>query len=286
VSDAGARESQALIDSLWAFDDPTASERRFREAAQADPRVQAALSTQVARALGLQGRFDDGFAVLDGLAVDTPELEVRVALEKGRIENSRGEPQAARPLFEHAFARAQEAGLENLAVDALHMVAIVAPTDEQPALHDQAIALARAASDPRARQWLASLLNNAGWTRFDAGDLDGALELFERALAEREQLGKPREVGIARWAVARTLRAMGRVEEALAIQQDLLRENAATGVDDPYVHEELGECLLALGRTDEAKEQLAIALPLLEADGYTAEAEPERIARLRELVRA
>jgi tetratricopeptide (TPR) repeat protein len=279
-----ARASQALIDELWDFDDPVESERRFRAAA--DGGGAAAIRTQVARALGLQGRFEEGLGELEGVAGESPEIEVRVALERGRIENSRGDSGAARPLFEEAFQRALAAGLENLAVDALHMVAIVAPAEEQPRLHDQAIQLASAASDPRARQWLASLLNNAGWTRFEAGDLSGALDLFERTLAERRAQGKSREIGIARWSVARTLRALGRMDEALAIQQDLLRVNGGAGVEDPYVHEELGECLLAVGRVNDAKVQLGIALPMLEADGYTAEAEPERIARLRELVGA
>ena len=35
---------------------------------------------------------------------------VRVALERGRIENSRGNPEVTRPLFEGAFRRAREAG--------------------------------------------------------------------------------------------------------------------------------------------------------------------------------
>jgi tetratricopeptide (TPR) repeat protein len=282
-----ARDSQALIDELWDFDDPAASEARFRTAAADDANAafQGPLRTQIARALGLQRRFDNGVAILDSLGVDTREMAVRVVLERGRIENSRGNPAAARPYFESAAARAREAGLDNLAVDALHMVAIAAPPEEQPALHDQAIALASASTDPRARRWLASLYNNAGWTRFESGDVSGALEIFQLALAERESQGKPRETGIARWAVARALRALGRVDEAYAIQRDLLEINEAAGVDDPYVHEELGECLLALGQPDEARAQLAIALPALEADGYTAQAEPDRIARLRKLVK-
>ena len=54
---------------LWDFNDPAGSERRFREAAAAtagDDR--AAYLTQVARALGLQEKYDEGHQVLDGLA--------------------------------------------------------------------------------------------------------------------------------------------------------------------------------------------------------------------------
>ena len=72
--------------------------------------------------------------------------------------------------------------------------------------------MANAATDPRARQWLASLYNNTAWSQFDAGNLDQALPLFELALDQRLKVNRPRETGIARWAVARTLRAQGRTD--------------------------------------------------------------------------
>jgi tetratricopeptide (TPR) repeat protein len=163
------------------------------------------------------------------------------------------------------------------------MLAIIAPADQQPALNRRAIVMAETAADPRARQWLASLYNNLGWTRFNAGDLREALRLFELALAERQLRDEPRETGIARWAVARALRAVGRLDEALATQEQVATDNAALGVDDPYVDEELGECLLALGHADAARPHFAKAAAELAADPWVAEHEPARIARLREL---
>lgn len=84
------------------------------------------------------------------------------------------------------------------------MVAIVAPADEQVALNEWAISLATRASDPRARDWAASLLNNLGWTRFEAGEFGAALALFTEAVKERIRQGKAREIGVARWSVGRT----------------------------------------------------------------------------------
>ena len=250
---------QARIDELWDWDDAARSEARFRAEADAsaDERDRQILLTQAARALGMQASYADALALLEALpsAQDT-ELDVRLLLERGRVLNSSGRSGEARPLFEEAQARATDAGLEHLAIDALHMVAIVAPPEEQLALNEQAIAMAEAASDPRARQWLASLYNNIGWTQFDAGNLDEALGLFERALQERLKRGQLRETNIARWAVARTLRAMGKVDQALAEQQDIRRSNAQAGIDDPYVDEEIAECLVALGRVEEAKPYL------------------------------
>jgi tetratricopeptide (TPR) repeat protein len=280
---------QARIDELWDFDDPAESESRFRVAAgdaSAD-RQRDILMTQVARALGLQGSYSEGMAILDAIphADGDLEVEVRARLERGRILNTRGDRDEARPQFAAAFEGATSAGLENLAVDALHMIAIVAPADEQLGLNERAIALANAATDPRARRWLASLYNNTGWTHFDAGNLDEALRLFELALEERLKVNKPRETGIARWAVARTLRAQGRTGEALAAQRDLKRFNAEAGIDDAYVEEELGECLLALGRLDEARPHFAKAAEGISADPWMLANEPARIARLQELGR-
>ena len=61
--------------ALWNFDDPAGSERRFRTAADtAEGTDRLVLMTQIARALGLQERYDEGHAVLDHLAADDPCL--------------------------------------------------------------------------------------------------------------------------------------------------------------------------------------------------------------------
>ena len=83
--------------------------------------------------------------------------------------------------------------------------------------------------------------------------------------------------------MARTLRSLDRVEDALAIQEELHRELAEAKEEDGYVCEELGECLLRLGRGEEARPHLAKAYELLSRDPWLSENEPERIARLKEL---
>ena len=153
--------------------------------------------------------------------------------------NSSGDQAGARPLFETALSTAQDAGLEHLAVDALHMVAIVAPASERDALNRRALVMASEAADPRAQQWRASLLNNIGWTAFERGDYSDALALFEDALAARLEQGKVSEIQVARWCVARTLRALDRDSEALAIQRALASEHLSAGTSDSYVDEEI-----------------------------------------------
>lgn len=230
---------------LWDFDDPAGSEARFRAAADSasgagDDEERAVWLTQVARALGLQQRYDEGHAVLDGLDLrGSAEVAVRVALERGRLVRSAGDPDAARTHFDDAARRAEESGLAELRVDALHMRALVAPPEEQVALTEHALAVARGADDPRARDWDASLLNNLGMAHADAGDFATALTAFEEALAARRRIGDPARVRVARWMVAWALRNLGRREEALALQRALKQELSALGEEDPYVDEEL-----------------------------------------------
>jgi tetratricopeptide (TPR) repeat protein len=228
------------VTELWDFDDPAGSEQRFRAAADvAEGTDRLVVLTQLARALGLQERYDEGFAVLDDLAVEDPEVTARAALERGRLLRSSGEPDAARPYFEGAARSAHEAGLEALHVDALHMVALVAPAEDQLRLNEEALAVARASTDEAARNWDASLLNNLGMVHADAGDWLAALATFEEALAARERIGDAARTRVARWMVGWALRNLGRTDEALAVQTALKAELEAAGEEDPYVDEEI-----------------------------------------------
>ena len=98
------------LDQLWDFADPGGSAERFRAelATGPAPTASAELVTQLARALGLQGRFDEADELLDGVRAEglLPVVEVRVALERGRLRNSSGTPVEAVPFFKQALDRA------------------------------------------------------------------------------------------------------------------------------------------------------------------------------------
>ncbi len=284
--------SMPTLDDLWDYDDPAASEARFRaaiEAAEAGGDRAAAdeARTQLARALGLQGQFGDGHAMLDQVDADHPtddRIRVRALLERGRLLRSSGDPAAAVAPFAAAWELARTLGEDGLAVDAAHMLAIVDAPPGEPDWHARALDLADTSPDPAARKWRGSLWNNIGWARFEANDLDGALAAFETALAARREQGGAKETRIAEWCVARCLRALDRPAEALAVQERLAAETAAAGdPEDGFCTEEIGECLLVLGREAEARPYLARAATLLGADTWLAEHEPDRIARLRRL---
>ena len=287
-------QEQALtdFDALWNYDDPAATEAAFRPfltSAEQGSGYHVELLTQIARTQGLQRRFDDAHATLDeaekllasGQAGE--RARVRYLLERGRVFNSSKQKERAVPLFAEAWEAAQAAGEDFYAVDAAHMLGIAAPPEQQTEWNLKAIALAEQSSQARAKNWLGSLYNNLGWTLHDQGHHAEALALFEKGLVFRRERGQAAETRIAQWTVGRALRSLGRVEEALAIQRDLLAEHELNGGKGGYVFEELAECLTLLGQPDEAQAFFAQAYAELSQDPWLVEAEPERLARLKEL---
>jgi tetratricopeptide (TPR) repeat protein len=230
----------ADLASLWDHDDAAGSLDRLRAAAElAEGTERLVLLTQVARALGLLERFEEAHGVLDHLALGDPEVAARVSLERGRLLRSAGRPDEAAPHFAGAEQVAARAGLDALAVDAVHMQALVADPADRVAVNERALALAAASDDPVARRWDASLLHNIGMAHADTGDFTAALASFEQALAARERQGDPDGVHVARWMVAWALRNVGRTAEALDVQRSLKAELDAAGREDPHVDEEL-----------------------------------------------
>lgn len=261
---AGAGAGAAIdLAPLWDFSNPALSEQRFRAAlatAQGDDAL--ILQTQIARTHGLRKDFAKAREVLaaaePALAGAGFEARARHALELGRSHASATHPRAtqtaqsqalARAAFEQALALARAGRLDGLAVDAIHMLAFVdtAPAD-QLKWAQAALAVVESSSQPAARRWEASIRNNFGLALHELGRHGEALVQLEQALALREQGTNALSIHIARWMVARTLRLLGRGDEALALQLRLERERAAAGAPDLHVFAELE--LLYRGRGD------------------------------------
>jgi len=260
----GDPETVALaeLDRLWDFDDPAGSERRFSELARRARTEDGGASlaevlTQLARAQGLQGRFDDADATLAhaeaALGAADARGRVRLLLERGRVANTAGRDGRGRGEFLAAWDLARAADEEALAIDAAHMLGIVEPPEVAWEWSERAMELARISADPAARRWIGSLANNMGWSRHEAGDVDGAIALFTQSRDAFLADGRVDRARVARWSIARCLRSRGDAEEALDAQQVLLAELDALGETDGYVLEEVAECLVALGRDDEAQ---------------------------------
>ena len=128
------------FDKLWNYQDAAATETKFRELLPATERsgegsYRAQLLTQIARTQGLQDRFDDAHATLDSvekmLTDDQKLARVRYLLERGRVFNSAGQHAKAMPLFEASRKLAEAEKFPSYAVDAVHMLAIAAPTTKE-----------------------------------------------------------------------------------------------------------------------------------------------------------
>lgn len=153
------------------------------------------------------------------------------------------------------------------------MIAIVSDGPDALEWNQKCLNFAESSTDLRARNWRGSLLNNLGWTLFDSGRHDEALGIFTKAVEVRAESGKQPALNIAHWCVGHCLRILGRLDDALAIQLKLLENDA-----DGFAFEEAAECLLALGRTEEAKPYFKQA-----AEKLANQVDEARLERLRSL---
>jgi tetratricopeptide (TPR) repeat protein len=273
---------------LWNFDDLDATEKRLRFALAGErtDEGRAEVLTQLARVAGLRAAFPEGDRLLDdaeSLGGSSRSVQARTLLERGRLRRSTGDAEAALPLFESAFATAVDAGLWFLAADAAHMAALASQEDGRfESWTCRGLDLADEHAD--AAYWAGPLLNNLGWRLDRAGRAEAALDAFVRALSARERdPGNPGAIAIARYAVGRALRRVGRAPEALPLLEQAVGWAVVQGEPDGWFHEELAEDYAAVGRIAEAGEQAALAIPLLESEDASFAADVERSARLRGL---
>ena len=253
---------------LWEFDKPDVSEQRLRAALESATGDDAlVLQTQIARTYGLRKDFSKARDILKSIAKEVQtagsEARIRHALELGRTYASATHPaelqtveskKLARASYESALAMAKAAHLDGLAIDTIHMLAFVdtAPTD-QLKWGQEALAVAEASSQPEAKKWEASIRNNIGYAFHQLGQFDEALVQFKQALVLLDRGTNAESIRVANWMVAWTLRALGRMDEALEIQLRLERECDAAKKPDRYVYEELE--ILYRARGDEVQAQ-------------------------------
>ncbi len=109
------------FDSLWNYDEPAQTEAKFRALLPSaeDSRntgYLAELMTQIARALGLQQKFDAAHAMLDSVKTLLPaagaRADVRYLLERGRVNNSSKQPEEGMKFFVQAWEKSSAAGYD------------------------------------------------------------------------------------------------------------------------------------------------------------------------------
>lgn len=284
-------------DLPWDIARPKESEILLRDALQEqknDPRRAIEIWTQIARAQGLQGKLRDAEHALGeaekllastAAASATVRPKLRVLLERGRLLTLAKTPSHARKMFLEAFELASSSGETFFAIDAARMMSLIETPKMQNAWTVRAFELADRSTDPRVRAWRGALHAALAAHQLDQLQFAKALEMFDKAAACFRTDGAARNEIIARSCAARTLRAMGRRDEALAIAQELLKTLKAGGEEEGLVYEEIAECLHGLNQKDAAQSYFRRAYELLSANQWLKDNESSRINRLKTLAK-
>ena len=232
----------------WNFDDPAATEVVFRDLLEntTDAVDRVVIQTQIARALGLQGKFDEGMDLIDSVAdVDHTTLSWR-AIEMGRLHRSKGELEPAGANFILAMSQSDQEEepnpdqvLESLHFDAMHMYALVLSPADQIEFTKESLRKISDSTNPLVRRWSVTFLNNLGMAYTEIGDWQSAYAAFLDAQGDARQLGDPNRIFPARYMVGWALRNLDRRDEALAHMEALQHDLAAAGRSDQYVAAEL-----------------------------------------------
>ncbi len=282
----------AHFDTLWNYSKPAETESKFREMLEAfssgnNLSEYLQLKTQIARTFSLRRMFDDAHKMLDEVENQLPEendlAHARYHLERGRTFNSSGNKEQAFYQFTKAKHCASSLSEDFFTIDAIHMLAIIALPQQAVLLNEEAILYAENSKQERAKNWLGSLYNNLAWNYFDKGEFEKALSIFLRALKWREEKKTAPEIFLAKWCVARTLRALNKLEEAMTIQLALFEEALSTGEEDGYVYEELGELFLLKQDKGKTVFHFEKAWQLLGKDAYLQQNESARLERIKRL---
>jgi tetratricopeptide (TPR) repeat protein len=280
------------FDKLWDYQDPAATETKFREllplAESADDETYVLeLKTQIARTLGLQGKFDESHALLDTiekrLTPDTKLARVRYLLERGRAMNSSGNPEDSRPLFEEAYVLADEIHEARLAIDAVHMIAIVEP-DPHKQIEWNLKGIEQVESDASQMGWLHALYNNIGESYSAIQDYSNALVYFNMLLELQKERGEPDIYTIK--DVARVSRLSGDPTASLKLMQPVFDELSSQNKDDGWIREELAEAFLALGQTESANPHFVKAYELLSKEPWYKQNQASQLERLKRMAEA
>jgi tetratricopeptide (TPR) repeat protein len=240
-------EASAHLSDLFDYDKPAESEERLTRLAQqalacGNRDLAAESFAQVARAQGVQGYARDAEATLakaKKLAIGT-RARSRIALETGRIARRTGRTDQAKALITEAFESAAKAGEDALAADAAHMLALLETGEGSVRWTERGLAIAEASTDPTARRWVGNLAFNAGMNFREGGNHEAAALMFARSLAARIITKDAELIAVAELALSVELAELGRVIEAKAIQERLLRENIGNPELANEIRAELG----------------------------------------------
>jgi tetratricopeptide (TPR) repeat protein len=282
------------IDGFWNSDDLSENESAISRnipLSDESPLTLAQLTalTQLVRVQGLQGRLEEAKVTLQRARTVTPdtdefqEVKLRLLLEEGRLQSLLMSPTRARGLFQQAWELATQTGQVYHAIDSAFMLSISQPPRYPNEWHKRALEIAEKTTDENSKLWLSHLYLVEGWYAFDYRNYQVALTCFQKALNRPRINGETSKQVVSQWSIARTLRALGQVTEALAVQQALHAELFNQGRSEGHVDLEIAECLHLLGKLDEAKTYFESAYTKLATNSWYADNKVDELARMKYL---
>ncbi len=187
---------------------------------------------------------------------------------KGRFEWKAGDLQEARKTFEQMFEYCDSNALAGRAVDAAHMIAIVAESpDDQVEWGRRGIEMADAHSEER---WLGPLWNNLAGTYYDMRQFDSALVCYINAREYHWRFSGETAKLLADYHIGMTYRLLGEYEEAgrwlrpVLAWAERIEDYSAIG----QACEDLGETEIGLGRKAAGLALLRRAREAYKKEGY------------------
>ena len=192
-------------------------------------------------------------------------------------------PTKAHDIFARAWTLATDSNLPFFAIDAALMLSSIRPPKFQNEWLKKALDIVESSGDTNVRLWLAQLLFLQGWHEYDFRQFEGALESFTRALEQPLIIADETKGFALQWSRARTLRALGRTQDALVIQEGLLDKMRAKGKVNGHVYLEVAECKQLLNAKEEAKSYFESAYAELSANSWYSDNRIDELERMKYL---
>lgn len=250
--------------------------------------------SQIALAQAMNRKFTEAHKTLDKAEASlTSEYElarVRILLERGRVFHQSDNINEALPLFKRSYELSKKHKFDFHTVNAAHMVAIVEESvDEKIKWNKKAIDLAQKTQDKKAYTWLGALYNNLAQNYIEAKQYSEAHSAFEKCKKYAEEKGDMIVVRGAKWGIARSLRSLELLDNALEMQLALLEEYETIAkkgelpielivVGRGMIYEELTEIHLA-----NVKKFSVLAYQDLSQDPWFVKLEPKRLEKMKQL---
>ncbi len=273
-------------DVLWTGTDLHVIEENIRKA---DDSIENLV--QLARVLDLQQKTEEAQSALSrarSLFLETRasqplRTEIRLLLEEGRHWCLAMNPNRAQNLFVQAWNTANTTH-DFFSVEAAVLLSLCVSPKDQPAWLKQAGKIAEKSQDDLTKLWLPHVQILMGWSSFDMRQFDQALSFFELAKAGLNQPRARVDIVALKWSIARCLRAVNRLPEALAIQQEILQLGNSS-FSSGFIFLEIAECLQLLQKHNEAKEYFEKAHVELSKDVWYADNKVDEILRMKHLAK-